>query len=180
MRTGTRPASMRIWSAGCATGAEPYSIAICLAENLYRLKDWSLEIVGTDISQETLADARRAKFKPRAIEAVPERQRKRFFKHDEPSDLWQLKNGPREMVEFQRHNLMTPMTGPPFDCIFIRNVLIYFDRESKEVVLGHLLRALTPGGFLVVGPSEGVYGMLDPLEKITPFLYRKPESSQSA
>ena len=65
------------------------------------------------------------------------------------------------------------MPGPPFDCIFIRNVLIYFDRESKRVVIDNLLSALAVGGYLVVGPSEGIYDMLDPLTRISPLLYQK-------
>ena len=69
---------------------------------------------------------------------------------------------------------MQPLRLPPFDCVFIRNVLIYFDRESKRVVIRNLIEALAPGGYLVVGPSEGVYDMLEPLVKKAPFLYRKP------
>ena len=69
--------------------------------------------------------------------------------------------------------MIQPLPQPAFDCIFIRNVLIYFDRDSKQVVIEHLLRALAAGGYLVVGPSEGIYDMLDPLHKISPFLYQK-------
>jgi chemotaxis protein methyltransferase CheR len=77
-------------------------------------------------------------------------------------------------VEFRHHNLMEPLRQPQFDCIFIRNVLIYFDRDSKQVVIRNLMSALARGGYLVVGPSEGVYDMLDPLEKKSTFLYQKP------
>jgi chemotaxis protein methyltransferase CheR len=62
---------------------------------------------------------------------------------------------------------------PPFDCIFIRNVLIYFDRESKQTVIKHLIGAMAPGGYLVVGPSEGIYDMLEPLEKRASCIYQK-------
>ena len=68
---------------------------------------------------------------------------------------------------------MTPLGHEPFDCIFIRNVLIYFDRASKQIVVNNLHRALAAGGYLVTGPSEGIYDMLDPLQKLSPFLYRK-------
>jgi len=80
----------------------------------------------------------------------------------------------RELVAFEQHNLMAPLRHPPFDCIFIRNVLIYFDGDSKERVVENLIRALAPGGYLVVGPSEGIYQMLDPLERQTTFLYQRP------
>ena len=69
---------------------------------------------------------------------------------------------------------MTPMEPPPFDCVFIRNVLIYFDRDSKRKVIANLIAAMAPGGFLVVGPSEGIYDMLAPLERRQLFLYQKP------
>jgi chemotaxis protein methyltransferase CheR len=83
------------------------------------------------------------------------------------------------MVRFAKHNLMTPIQEAPFDCIFIRNVLIYFDRESKETVVDNLMKALVPGGYLVVGPSEGIYDMLDPLRRHSPFLYQKPHEAGS-
>ncbi len=82
-----------------------------------------------------------------------------------------------KLVRFDHHNLMMPMNAAPFDCVFIRNVLIYFDRDSKQTVVENLIEALAPGGYLVVGPSEGIYNMLDPLERLTPFLYRKPDET---
>jgi chemotaxis protein methyltransferase CheR len=172
-RAGKRPRRLRIWSAGCATGAEPYSIAICLAESMHRLGNWSLSILGTDISEEALATAREGVYKPRAVEAVSPSQRRRYFQHDAQDDLWRVRPEIRELVEFKRHNLMEPVHEGPFDCIFIRNVLIYFDRQSKQVVVKNLQGALASGGFLVIGPSEGIYDMLDPLEKVSPLIYRK-------
>ena len=90
-RAGNGRHRLRIWSAGCASGAEPYSIAICLAENMYRLRDWSLKILGTDISEEMLRAAREGVFKPRAVEAVTEKQRRRYFQHQTEDDLWQVR-----------------------------------------------------------------------------------------
>ena len=78
------------------------------------------------------------------------------------------------ITKFITHNLMAPLPHPPFDCVFIRNVLIYFDRESKRRVVDNLIRALASGGYLVVGPSEGLYDMLEPLERHSPFLYQLP------
>ncbi len=174
-RAGQRSKSLRIWSAGCASGAEPYTIAICLAENMHRLRDWSLQILGTDLSEQVLREARTGSFKSRAIEAVTEKQRQRYFSHDKESDVWQVRPEIRRLVEFQSHNLMQPLSEPAFDCVFIRNVLIYFDRDSKQVVIDNLLRALNVGGYLVVGPSEGIYDMLQPMRKLSPFLYQKVE-----
>lgn len=171
-RRNQRPKSLRIWSAGCASGAEPYTAAICLLENQYRLRGWDLTILGTDISEEALGMAREGVFRQRAVEGVTERQRKRYFvKTDE--DRWRVRPEVMDLVTFEHHNLMTPAPAPAFDCVFIRNVLIYFDAESKEKVVRHLIKALVPGGFLVVGPSEGLYAMLDPLQRHSAFLYQK-------
>ena len=178
-RKGQRPAALRIWSAGCASGAEPYSIAICLAENAYRLRDWSLRVLGTDISQEALQAARAGVFSARAVEAVSAPQRRRFLQPCPESTSWEVKSEIRGMVEFQQHNLMRPLREDAFDCIFIRNVLIYFDRTSKAQVIDHLRRALAPGGYLVTGPSEGIYDMVAPLQRVSPFLYRKPDASSA-
>ncbi len=179
-RQGKRRPSLRIWSAACAGGAEPYTIAICLLENLYRLRGWSLTILGTDISEEALEAARQGIFRSRPIEALSERQRRRYFQAlKDDDDRWQVKAEVRRMTRFAKHNLMTPSPQEPFDCIFIRNVLIYFDRESKETVVDNLMKALAPGGYLVVGPSEGIYDMLDPLQRHCPFLYQKPHEAGS-
>jgi chemotaxis protein methyltransferase CheR len=179
-RSGSRPPSLRIWSAGCANGAEPYSIAICLIENNFRLRNWSLSVLGTDISHEALAAAREAKFRPRAIEAVNAMQRRRFLQHLPNEGLWQVRAETKALVEFKRHNLIHPLHERPFDCIFIRNVLIYFDRDSKRAAINNLLNALSVGGYLVVGPSEGIYDMLEPLHKISPFLYQKVDSNRTS
>lgn len=171
-RNGQRRQQLRIWSAACSTGEEPYSIAICLAENQLRLRDWKLEIVATDLSEESLESARRGIYKERALESLDDKRRRHFTKlKDEPT--WQIKSGLREMVTFRRHNLMTPLPGAKFDCIFIRNVLIYFDRQSKRKVVENLLGAMAEGGYLVVGPSEGIYDMLQELTKHSTFLYQK-------
>lgn len=178
-RAGKRPPALRVWSAGCANGAEPYSIAICLEENRYRLQDWSLQIVGTDISEEVLDVARQGAFKSRIVEAVSEQQRRRFFRYEAKDDLWHIRPALRERVEFKMHNLLHKLVEPAFDCIFIRNVLIYFDRQSKEIALRNLLAALAPGGYLVVGPSEGIYDMLTDLRKVAPLVYQKAEDAPS-
>jgi chemotaxis protein methyltransferase CheR len=164
---------LRIWSAGCANGAEPYSIAICLAENMYRLRDWSLTILGTDLSEDMLRTARAGSYKPRTVEAVSEQQRRRYFQHRAAEDAWEVRPEIKRMVDFQRHNLIEPQRESGFDCVFIRNVLIYFDQESKRVAINHLLNALAVGGYLVVGPSEGIHEMLGSLRKHSPLLYQK-------
>ncbi len=172
-RAGQRSDRLRVWSAGCANGAEPYSIAMCIAENLFRLKDWSIEILGTDISQEMLNAARAGIYRDRVMEAVTEQQRRRYFKHDRQRNRWELRESIRNMVEYKRHNLMKPLFAERFDCIFIRTVLIYFDLESKQTAVKHLIQSLELGGYLVVGPSEGIYDLLQPLHRVSPLIYQK-------
>ena len=164
---------MRVWSAACSTGEEPYSLAICLEENRLRLSQWELEILGTDISAEVLNLAKAGRYKDRALQEVDEKRRRRYFSERNEEPRWQVRDTVKRLVTIQRHNLMERLAAEPFDCIFIRNVLIYFDRTSKQVVLNNLLRALAVGGYLVVGPSEGVYDMLDQLHKISPLIYQK-------
>jgi chemotaxis protein methyltransferase CheR len=165
--------SLRVWSAASSTGEEVYSLAICLAENALRLRGWQITILGTDISEGVLRQARAANYKASALEEVNESQTRRYFETSADGQTWQVRQPVRDMVEFRRHNLMEPLKAAPFDCIFIRNVLIYFDRDSKKVVIKHLLDALAQGGYLVVGPSEGIYDMLEPLVKRSTFLYQK-------
>lgn len=171
---GTRGKSLRVWSAACSTGEEAYSLAICLAENMFRFRDWKLTILGTDISSRVVKEAREGVYKKKAIEEIDEAHLKRYFDFSEKEETWTARSTLKKLVEFRRHNLMEPLKGSPFDCIFLRNVLIYFDRESKKQVIENLIRSLTRGGYLVVGPSEGIYDMLEPMEKRAIFLYQKP------
>ena len=175
-RRGEREASLRIWSAACASGAEAFAIAICLAQNRFRLRDWSMKILGTDISEQEVGKARNAVFPARTVEPLTEQQLRRFFRPAN-NDSWQVKPELREMIEFAQHNLMLPNSRPSFDCIFLCNVLIYFDEASKRQVLRNLINALAVGGYLVIGPSEGIYDMLDPLQKVAPLVYQKVNDS---
>ena len=172
-RKGARQQSVRVWSAACSSGEEPYSLAISLAEQKLRLANWQTAIVGTDISEAALADARKACYQARSLEAISPIHLRRYFDALPGGQTWQLKQAMRDLVEFRRHNLLEPLRMPQFDCIFLRNVLIYFDRASKAGVIKNLIGALACGGYLVVGPSEGIYDMLDPLVKRSTFLYQK-------
>jgi chemotaxis protein methyltransferase CheR len=172
-RDAAHPPLLRVWSAACSTGEEPYSLAICVAENSLRLRNWKASIVGTDISEAVLKEARTGIYQQRSLEEVSPTQLRRYFDAQPDGNAWQVKPAVRELVEFRRHNLMEPLRLPPFDCIFIRNVLIYFDRESKQAVIKNLIGALARGGYLVVGPSEGIYDMLEPLVKRATYLYQK-------
>ena len=146
---------------------------MCLAENRFRIPDWKIEIHGTDISEQALAKARAGQFGPNLAEQVPEKLRARYFTHDAEENQWEAKSTLKSLVSVARHNLMEPNPERNYDCVFIRNVLIYFSRESKQVVIDNLVRSIAPGGYLVVGPSEGIFDMLGMLVKRSTFLYQK-------
>jgi chemotaxis protein methyltransferase CheR len=170
---GKRPKRIRVWSAACSTGQEPYSIAMCLADSPLLASSWTIEVLGTDISEQALEKARAGIYGPHDVEKIPEKQRKRCFRHANGSTTWEVSPAIKQMVTLLRHNLMDPLPQPAFDCVFVRNVLIYFNRESKQTVIDHLVRSMADGGYLVVGPSEGIYDMLGMLQKRSTFLYQK-------
>lgn len=169
-----RPKTLRIWSAACSTGEEPYSIALKLMDKKALFAGWRTTILGTDLSGSVLADARTGCYDARAVRLVAPAQRLAFFDEDQTAQRWKVKTLVKALVTWKQHNLLFPPKEDPFDCIFIKNVLIYFDKESKEVVVRNLIDALDKGGYLVVGPTEGIYTMLAPLTKLKPWLYQKP------
>ncbi len=164
---------LRIWSAACSTGEEPHSIALKLMAKRHLFSGWRIEVVGTDLSAAALASARAGTYDERAIHLVSPEERKRFFDEDVQTHRWTIKEEVRSLVTWKLHNLLMPMKQEPFDCIFLKNVLIYFDTASKQTVVRNVLAALPKGGYLVIGPTEGIYTMLDPLTKLKPWLYQR-------
>ncbi|MFO0946081.1 MAG: protein-glutamate O-methyltransferase CheR [Planctomycetota bacterium] len=173
-RQGKRRRNLNVWSAACSTGAEPYSIALKIQEAIPATDDWTIRILATDLSGSVLEAAKEGVYDARSLQLVSPNQRRRFFRQRKGEERWEIHEGAKKLVEFRRHNLLSPVAGGPFDCIFIKNVLIYFDDQSKTTVVKNLLSSLTPGGYLVVGPAEGIFRMLDPLERVNAWLYRKP------
>ncbi|MFO0911153.1 MAG: protein-glutamate O-methyltransferase CheR [Isosphaeraceae bacterium] len=172
-RLRRRPKTLRIWSAAASTGEELYSIALRFAPFRTQFKDWDVTLLGTDLSGAVLATARAGSYDDRAMRLVGLEDRKRYFDRDEATQRWVLKDEIRKLPRWKIHNLLTPVRDAPFDCVFIKNVLIYFDLTSKQTVVKHLIQSLAPGGYLVVGPTEGIYSMLGALEKVKPWLYRR-------
>jgi chemotaxis protein methyltransferase CheR len=168
------PKRLRIWSAACSTGEELYSIALRLMDFKPQLAGWTLTLLGTDLSGAALEAARAGVYDERALRILAPDRRARWFDHDPQAKRWTLKPEVRALASWKLHNLLTPLRDEPFDCIFIKNVLIYFDDHSKRTVVRHLIDSLAEGGFLVVGPTEGIYKMLDPLVRHKPWLYQKP------
>jgi chemotaxis protein methyltransferase CheR len=146
-----RPGPARIWSAGCATGEEPYSVAIALLEEGRRGAGDA--IVGTDLSSRGLEAARAGGYDDRALRRLPFDAAARWL---EPGAPRRVAPEVRSLVRFERHNLVKdpPPAGAPFDVVLCRNVLIYFAPETAAAVLYRLVAALVPGGVLVLGPVE--------------------------
>jgi chemotaxis protein methyltransferase CheR len=169
-----RTKTLRIWSAACSTGEEPYSIALKFLGKKAMFAGWRTTILGTDLSGSVLTDARAGRYDARAVRLVEPAQRLAFFNEDPAAQRWTVRPELKALVTWKQHNLLSPLKEEPFDCIFIKNVLIYFDKDSKQTVVRNLIDALDKGGYLVVGPTEGIYSMLDPLTKLKPWLYQKP------
>jgi chemotaxis protein methyltransferase CheR len=170
-----RPRSLRIWSAACSTGEEPYSIALKLADRRGALLGWRLSVLGTDLSGAALDAARAAVYEERALHRVDAPTRAKWFQADADGRRWAVKPEVRSLVSFRSHNLLRPIGGEPFDCIFLKNVLIYFDAKSKKAVVDNVLGAMARGGYLVIGPTEGIHGMLGALERVKTWLYRRAD-----
>ena len=168
-----RPRSLRVWSAACSTGEEPYSIALKLLGRKSLLTGWHITILGTDLSGAVLNAAQTASYDARAVRLIDPVQRQAFFTEELSNERWLIKPDVKSLITWKQHNLLFPLKEDPFDCIFLKNVLIYFDTESKQVVVRNVINSLAKGGYLVTGPTEGIYMMLDPLSKLKPWLYQK-------
>ena len=172
-RQGKRARSLRIWSAACSTGDEPFTIACCLASTFGPASGWDIEIVATDIGTGALEQARKARFSQRAMQLVPESIRRRFFTQVADQE-WEAKRLLRDWIHFQQHNLIEPFTRKDFDLVVLKNVLIYFDPDSKKKVIKNLDRSLRASGYLLSGPAEGISDLVRDYERVKPWLHRKP------
>lgn len=176
-RNGLNRTSL-IWSAGCSTGEEPYTLAMVLSEHAAACPGFRFRILATDISTEVLAKARAGIFKSEMVRPVPEGlQRKYLMRSKDPeSELVRVVPELRAQVDFRRLNFMDDDFGlsESPEIIFCRNVIIYFDRPTQERLLKKLTRQLAPGGYFFAGHSESLQGMDLPLVPVAPSAYRKP------
>jgi chemotaxis protein methyltransferase CheR len=168
-----RPKTLRIWSAASSTGEELYSIALRFLPLRSLFSGWSITFLGTDLSGAALEAARAGSYDERAVRLVTQAERTRYFDFDLNKQRWTVKGELKTLMTWKSHNLLRAINEEPFDCIFIKNVLIYFDSQSKQTATKHLIKSVAKGGFLVVGPTEGIYNMLEPLEKRKSWLYQR-------
>ena len=153
--------SIRIWSAACSTGQEPYSLCMILREEAAKLADWRIEIVATDLSQEVLEKSKAGIYSQFEVQrGLPIQLLVKYF--TQSGDIWQLNGDIRSMVQFRQLNLLQDFSHlGTFDVIFCRNVLIYFDQDTKAVIFERLARCLEADGTLLLGAAESVVGVTD-------------------
>jgi chemotaxis protein methyltransferase CheR len=172
--------ALRIWSAPCSTGEEPYSIAIWLLENWDLVDRYEIEIIGSDINTEALAFAREGLFGKRALMRLPPQIIEKYFTAG-PRETWKILDDLRESVRFSTANIVDPAetrSQGQFDVIFCRNVLIYFDDTSRRIAAENLYENLYPGGYICLGHTESV-SRISPLFEVARFndaiVYQRPK-----
>jgi len=173
------PRTLRIWSAGCSTGEEPYSIAITIADSLSFADSWNVEILATDVGRQALKHAERGVYAGRSIASVNEKQLANHFSAVESGQ--QVKPRLRKMVSFAQMNLASPVYLGRMDAIFCMNVLIYFSEERRRAVVQRFYETLEPGGYLFLGHSESISKMPVKFQAIVLndcILYRKPTADE--
>jgi chemotaxis protein methyltransferase CheR len=158
--------SLKIWCAACSSGQEPYSIAMLLHEHFPSLLGWNVKLIATDLSRKMIARAQLGRFNQIEINrGLPANLLVKYFKNEGLE--WQLKDSIRQMVDFEVMNLTTPWPiFPALDIVFIRNVMIYFDVETKQKILGKIRRILRRDGYLFLGGAETTLNLDDSFERL--------------
>jgi chemotaxis protein methyltransferase CheR len=158
--------SLRIWCAAGSTGQEPYSLAMCLKEMSAALTGWRVEILATDLSQEVLEKSRAGIYSQFEVQrGLPIQLLVKYFR--QIGELWQINADLRAMVQHRQLNLLHDFSQlGSFDVIFCRNVMIYFDQDTKTNIFGRLARTIEPDGFLVLGAAETVVGLTEQFKPI--------------
>jgi chemotaxis protein methyltransferase CheR len=172
---GPGPGRLRIWSAGCSSGEEPYSIEMTLRD-FPELDRWDVKILATDLDSNVLERARQGVYRMDQLEKVTEAKRKRWFLRGDDNNLGQVKIRPglKSRIYFRQLNLMAPwpMQGQ-FQVIFCRNVVIYFDKARQKELFQRFADILIPEGYLFIGHSENLFGVSDRFRSIGRTIYRK-------
>ncbi|WP_068313548.1 CheR family methyltransferase [Polycladidibacter hongkongensis] len=173
---------MRIWCAAASTGQEPYSLAMVLKEMRAKVGSFGFEILGTDISNEVLDKAKAGTYSQFEVQrGLPIQMLVKYFAQE--GELWQISSEIRSMVQWRKLNLLQSFSQlGEFDIIFCRNVLIYFDQETKKDVLHRIAKQMPKDGYLVLGAAETVVGLTDAFEPVPEHrgLYRPKQQSADA
>jgi chemotaxis protein methyltransferase CheR len=176
---GGRP--LLIWSAGCSTGEEPYTLAMVLSEYALSHPGFRFRLLATDISTHVLAKAELGIYTSDMVSPIPASMKRRYLMGSREPGVDKVRIVPelRRLIEFRRLNFMDADYGieEKADAIFCRNVIIYFDRPTQQSVLRKLSKHLTPGGYMFVGHAETLHDMDLPLTPVAPALYRRTHDS---
>ena len=166
MAARSRERRIRIWCAAASTGQEPYSLAMAIKEMKDKLGGWRVDILGTDISMDVLEKAKAGVYSQFEVQrGLPIQLLVKYFA--QAGDTWQIAPEIRAMVHYRQHNLLAEFAAlGRFDIVFCRNVLIYFDQDTKSSVLNRIGRQLEPDGYLVLGAAETVVGLSDAFKPI--------------
>jgi chemotaxis protein methyltransferase CheR len=166
--------AIRLWSAGCSSGQEPYSLAITLREYFMGRGEWQCKILATDLDTNILQEAAAGIYDQEQIEVIPVRSRARYFK-TLADGRCAVKPILRQMIIFRKFNFMTPQykIKTPLDVIFCRNVMIYFDDKDKKEMISKFAGVLRPRGYLFIGHSESQAMSKDEFVNVGPTIYRK-------
>jgi len=173
-----QPGPRRIWSAGCSSGEEPYSIAMVMDDLQHRHPGMQYKILATDISTRMLERARTGVYAAQALANVPAEFKRRYFTRirDDAQGRLHVVPALRQRIRFALFNLMVapfPFRNG-FDVIFCRNVMIYFDRPTQQALVARFAAVLNPGGYLLIGHSESLNSIAHTLSYMMPTVYRKP------
>lgn len=176
MRRHAGDRRVRMWSAGCSTGEEPYSIAMVVREQLPPKSTWDVKLLATDLDSEVVATAKRGVYSAERISGLPKPRIGKWFKNvgGGASAGVQASDTLQEMITFKQLNLMQewPMRGP-FDLIFCRNVVIYFDKPTQRKLFERYADILVEGGYLFLGHSESMHNVSERFELVGRTIYRK-------
>lgn len=175
-QNGAGQPRLRLWSAGCSSGEEPYSIAMVLQESIPDIGSWDAKILATDLDSNILYKASQGIYPLQRIQDVSLARRKRWFSLGSGNNegTGKVGNDIRQMITYRQLNLTEewPITGP-FDVIFCRNVTIYFDKPTRIMLLDRFANLLSDGGHLFVGHSESLYGLTDRFRSVGRTIHQK-------
>ncbi len=173
---------LRIWSAGCSSGEEPYCLAMVLTEALPSGVRWDAKVLATDIDSEMIAFGQRGVYPQDRLSAVPQERLRRCFRKGIGANAGHALIQPdiARLITFRTLNLLQnwPMSGP-FDVIFCRNVMIYFDQSTRERLVSRFASLLAPGGYLCLGHSESIHAGTAPFRLVGKTIYRKQGNEAS-
>lgn len=175
VRRNRETRTFSVWSAGCSTGEEPYSLAMTLLESQDKVRGFDCRILASDIDSNVLAKAAGGVYDMSRVENLPQRRLKSFFQkgRGEQAGKARVKPALRDLITFQQINLMHPLPAMRQDIIFCRNVIIYFDKETKQSLVDRFADVLADDGYLFIGHSESLYKVSDRFELVGNTVYRK-------